>query len=110
MSRPKRIPTSKRKERLTVTVDPALIEVGARAVRAGRADSLSSWVNLALAERVAKEQRLAAMADAVVAYEAKFGEISLEELAQQVRLDRASAIVVRGGAHGGRRKRRRAAA
>ena len=56
---------SARKERLTVTVDPALIEAGNDAVAEGRAESLSAWVNAALAARVATERRLAALADAV---------------------------------------------
>jgi len=60
----------------TVTVDPALIRAGQDAVAAGRVESVSAWVNLALAERAAKERRLAAMADAIAAYEAKFGVIS----------------------------------
>ena len=47
---------------------------------AGYADSLSAWVNLALAERSAKERRLRAMGEAVAAYEAAFGVITAEEL------------------------------
>ena len=38
-----------RKERLTVTVDASLVVAGNQAVAAGRAESLSAWVNLALA-------------------------------------------------------------
>jgi nucleotide-binding universal stress UspA family protein len=85
-----------RKERLTVTVDANLLEAGNQAVAAGRADSLSGWVNLALAEREAKERRLLAMAEAVTEYEARFGEISPEEIAAQQRADQKAAIVVRG--------------
>jgi hypothetical protein len=79
-----------------VTVDPALVEAGTEAVAAGRADSLSAWVNLALAERVDKERRLRAMGEAIAAYEADFGPISAEELAAQERADRRSARVIRG--------------
>ena len=98
-----------RKERLTVTVDRALVEAANEAVAAGRADSLSGWVNLALAERAAKERRLQAMADAVTAYESLFGEITPQELLAQERSDRAGAVVVRGGrsAAGGRKRRAR---
>jgi len=100
-----------RRERLTVTVDPALIKAGQAAVAAGYAESVSAWVNLALAERAAKERRLAAMRDAIAAYEAKAGEISLEELSAQGRADRESAIVVRGKPNvSGRGRRRRRAA
>lgn len=84
------------KERLTVTVDPDLVQAGNDAVAEGRADSLSAWVNLALAERACKEQRLRALEEAVAAYEARFGVITDEELAAQRRADRAAARVLRG--------------
>ncbi|HEY5567335.1 MAG TPA: hypothetical protein VIM81_08845 [Gammaproteobacteria bacterium] len=87
---------SARKERMTVTVDPAFIEAGNDAVSEGRAESLSAWVNFALAERVAKERRLVALAEAVAAYEKRFGTISVQELAEQARADREAAVVVRG--------------
>ena len=98
---------STRKERLTVTVDPAFMEAGNDAVSEGRADSLSAWVNAALAEKVAKERRLVALAEAVAAYEKKHGAISVQELAEQARADRESAIVVRGRPRAARRKARR---
>lgn len=87
---------SARKERLTVTVDRALIAAGNDAVAEGRAESLSAWVNAALDERVAKERALTALAEAIAVYEEEFGEISARELADQARADRESAIVVRG--------------
>ncbi|HEX5047526.1 MAG TPA: hypothetical protein VFX89_10425 [Gammaproteobacteria bacterium] len=89
---------SERKERLTVTVDPDLIAAGNDAVSEGRADSLSAWVNAALAARVATERRLAKLAEAVAAYESRFGAISAEEMADQARADRGGAVVVRGRA------------
>jgi hypothetical protein len=87
---------STRKERLTVTVDPSLVEAGNDAVAEGRAESLSAWVNAALQERVARERRLVALAHAVAAYEERFGAISAQELVDQARADRSSAVVVRG--------------
>ena len=87
---------SMRKERVTVTIDRELILAGSEAVAAGRAESLSGWINLALAERVSKERRLVAMGESIAAYEAVHGVISERELAEQARADRASAIVVRG--------------
>ena len=45
-----------RKERLTVTIDPDLLEAGQQAVASGRADSLSAWVSGALADRVAADR------------------------------------------------------
>jgi hypothetical protein len=84
------------KERLTVTVDPDLVRAGAQAVAEGRVDSLSGWVNVALAERAAKDRRLRALAAAVSAYEAEFGVMTDEELTTQQRADRTAARVVRG--------------
>ncbi len=101
------------KERLTVTVDPHLVRAASDAVAEGRVESLSAWVNLALAERAAKDRRLRALADAVAAYEAEFGVLTSEELAAQERADRLSARVVRtAGARAptSRRSRRRGAA
>jgi hypothetical protein len=85
-----------RKERLTVTVDPELVEAGNRAVATGSADSLSAWVNDALGDRALKDRRLEALAAAVSDYEAEFGRITDEEVALQLRLDRERAVVVRG--------------
>jgi nucleotide-binding universal stress UspA family protein len=89
-----------RKQRLTVTVDPGLVDAGNQAVADGRADSLSGWVNDALAERARRDARLRALAAAVADYEAEFGEITDEEIAAQARADRASAVVVRGQRRG----------
>ncbi len=97
-----------RKERLTVTVDGALLRAANEAVAAGRADSLSGWVNLALAERAAKERRLLAMSDAVAAYEARYGAISDRELAEQARIDRRASTVTDRARVSGRRRRRSA--
>jgi hypothetical protein len=99
---------STRKERLTVTVDPTFIAAGNDAVSEGRAESLSAWVNAALAERVARERRLVALAAALSEFEERFGVISTQEVADQARADRESAIVVRGNkVKPGKRKMRR---
>jgi hypothetical protein len=95
------------KERLTVTVDRGLVRAAREAVAAGRAHSLSGWVNLALEERAAKERSLLMMAKAVAAFEAEFGAISEEELVAQARADRRAAIVVRGGGAPARERHRR---
>lgn len=87
---------TKRKARLTVTVDEDLVAAGNAAVEQGTADSLSAWVNQALAARAARDRRLAAMSDAIAAHEAEFGEITDAEIAAQHRADRTAAIVVRG--------------
>jgi hypothetical protein len=85
-----------RKRRLTVTVDPGLVEAGNSAVASGRADSLSAWVSLALAERVRRDQQLEHLRAAIGDYEAEFGEITPEEMAAQRRADRQDAVIVRG--------------
>ena len=87
---------TKRKARLTVTVDAELVAAGNAAVAGGTVDSLSAWVNEALAVRAERDRRLAAMSDAIAAYEAEFGEITEAEIAAQHRIDRAAAVVVRG--------------
>lgn len=88
--------TSK-KQRLTVTVDPELIEAGQRAVEAGKADSVSGWVSAALEEKIRRDRKLALLAAAIADYEAEFGEITAEEIATRQRSDREDAVVVRSG-------------
>jgi hypothetical protein len=83
------------KERVTVTIDSELLEAANRAVAEKRVASLSGWVNVALAERAAKEKRLRALAEAVAHYEGEFGPMSPAELLAQQRADKRSAVVVR---------------
>jgi hypothetical protein len=85
-----------KKHRLTVTVDPELIEAGQRAVKSGQAESVSGWVSAALEEKVLRDRKLALLAAAVADYEQEFGEISAEEIVTQRRADRRDATVVRG--------------
>lgn len=63
-----------RKQRLTVTVDPELVEAGNRAVANREADSLSGWVSAALADKVRRDRKLEKLRAAIVDYEAEFGE------------------------------------
>jgi nucleotide-binding universal stress UspA family protein len=84
------------KRRITVTVDPDLVDAGRRAVAEGTADSLSAWVSMALADRARRDEQLARLQDAIAGYEAEFGEITADEMAAQARADRADAVVVRG--------------
>ncbi|MDB4958149.1 MAG: hypothetical protein JWO36_5718 [Myxococcales bacterium] len=85
---------AQRKSKLTVTVDRELVRVANAAVAAGKADSVSGWVNQALAELAAKERRLNALAHAISKYEADHGEITAAEIAAQQRSDHRSALVV----------------
>ena len=87
---------SARKQRVTVTVDPELVEAGNRAVAAGGADSLSGWVSEAMSEKAQRDEKLALLRAAIADYETEFGEITTGELAAQRRADRADAVVVRG--------------
>ena len=63
-----------------------------------------------MAERSVKERRLSALADAIASYEAEFGEISEQEMADQARADRTSAVVVRGSPRRVRKGRGKGAA
>jgi len=87
---------TERKQRLTVTVDPALVEAASRAVAEGEAESVSGWVSTALSEKVDRDRRLAHLRTAVADYEAEFGEITAEEMVAQGRADREDSVVVRG--------------
>jgi Arc/MetJ-type ribon-helix-helix transcriptional regulator len=87
---------STRKQRLTVTVDPELVEAGNEAIDRGEVGSLSSWVNSALADRAAKDRRLRALKKAVESYEAEFGIISQAEMEDLQRSDGRSSVIVRG--------------
>ena len=93
-----------------MTVDRALVEAANEAVASGRASSVSTWVNAALAERAVKERQLRAMAEAIAGYEAEFGVISAAELALQQREDRRTSIAVREPRKKPARSRRRRAA
>lgn len=87
---------TQRKRRLTVTVDPELVEAANRAVARGSADSLSAWVNVALTDRARHDEQLARLGASIAEYEAEFGEITTEEIARQRRADQQHAVVVRG--------------
>lgn len=85
-----------RKRRLTVTVDPELIDAGQRAVKSGQAESVSGWVSTALEEKIRRDLKRELLATAVADYEQEFGEISADEIATQRRADRQDATIVRG--------------
>ena len=95
---------------MTVTVERALIAAAKQAVASGRASSVSAWVSAALAERVAKERHLRAMAEAVALYEEQFGAISAAELITQQRDDHRTALAVREPRRRPARRRRSRAA
>lgn len=79
-----------------MTVDRDLLRAANAAVAAGRADSVSAWVNGALTAQADRECRLALLAELITEYEAEHGVITAEELQKQRRADRRDAVVVRG--------------
>ncbi len=85
-----------RRRRLTVTLDPELIDEGRRAVETGEADSVSGWVSEAIEDKVRRDRKLRLLAAAVADFESEFGEITVQEIAAQQRLDRERSTVVRG--------------
>ncbi|HVE47079.1 MAG TPA: hypothetical protein VNA57_10095 [Acidimicrobiales bacterium] len=86
------------KVRLTASVDAAQLAAARKAVAAGRADSVSAWVNEAMRRQAELESRLAAMAALIGAYEAEHGVITDDEMLDASRWARARAVVVRGSA------------
>lgn len=93
-----------KKKRLTVTVDPELVDAGQRAVESGQAESVSSWVSAALEDKIRRDHKLVLLAAAVADYEKEFGDITAAEIVAQQRADRAGAVVVRGRRPPPRRK------
>ncbi|GAB2683916.1 hypothetical protein [Kribbella swartbergensis] len=84
------------KNKLSVTVDPDVVEAARDAVASGRVGSVSAWVNEALHRQMDHERRLGGLDRFLAAYEAEHGEISEAEMAEAVRSTRAGATVVRG--------------
>ena len=91
------------KKRLSATVAAELVEASHAAVAAGRAESVSAWVNDALRLKVEQDRRLRALDDFIASHETDHGEITADEMTAAVRRARERAIVVRGDpgdAHG----------
>jgi Arc/MetJ-type ribon-helix-helix transcriptional regulator len=90
----------KGKERLSASVDADLVAVAQDAVARGRAESVSSWVNDALRLKADRDRRLAALDQFIAGFEAEYGEITEQEMAEAARRAREGAVVVRGGSRG----------
>lgn len=86
----------KPKQRLSASVDAALIDAVEDAVARGRAPTVSAWVSDALALKLERDQRLAALADFVAAYEREHGVLTEDDLKAATRRARAKAVPVRG--------------
>jgi hypothetical protein len=84
-----------KKQRVTVTVDPHLLEVAIRAAETGEAESVSGWVTTAMSEKAWRHEKIALLRAAVDDCEAEFGEITPTEIAVPTRegtVGRASAF------------------
>lgn len=94
------------RERLSASVEADLIAAGRAAVAAGRADSLSGWVNEALRRQADHDQRMIALDEFLRAYEAEHGEITEREIEEATRRSRSQAVVVRGASNDADRRDR----
>lgn len=83
------------KQRLSASVDAELLHRAQSAVEAGRAESISAWVNDALRLKADHEQRMEALDSFIAAYEDEHGEITESEIDGAVRRARERATVVR---------------
>ncbi|HET8567412.1 MAG TPA: hypothetical protein VFM93_00310 [Candidatus Limnocylindria bacterium] len=84
-----------KRARLSATVDSDVLAAARHAVREGGADSLSRWVNDALARQVEHDRRMRALDEFVRAYEEAHGEITTREILEATRRTRARAEVIR---------------
>ena len=97
------------RQRLSATVEAALLAAGRNAVAEGRAESLSGWVNDALKRQADHDRRMKALDEFLRAYEAEHGEITPAEIREARRRARARAVAIRPQApeHRSRLPRRR---
>lgn len=78
-----------------MTIDAELATAAAQAVREGRAESVSAWVNAALKERAKQDSKLAALRAVIADYEAEHGAFTDEEIEAAERAARDAAARVR---------------
>jgi hypothetical protein len=84
------------KQRLSASVDAEVLAAAQKAVAAGRAANISTWVNEALHRQAEHERRMAALDEFLASYEKEHGPISDQEIRDASRRARARALVVRG--------------
>src|SRR5882724_1954424 len=84
------------KQRLSASIDAAVMAAAQAAVTAGRAANVSAWVNEGLHRQAEHDRRMQALDDFLLAYEAEHGVITDVELAQASRRARERALVLRG--------------
>ena len=83
------------KQRLSASVDAELLQLAQSAVEAGRAESVSAWVNDALRLKAEHERRMEALDSFLAAYEAEHGVITETEMDEAARRARGRAAVIR---------------
>ena len=83
------------KERVTITVEIDLLDHAKSAVETGVCRSVSEWICEAMAEQMAKDARLAAMDALIADFEAEYGPITDEEIAEQRQRDRDASATLR---------------
>jgi hypothetical protein len=93
------------KQRLSASVDAAVIAAAQAAVAEGRATNVSAWVNDALRRQAEHDGRMRALDEFLKRYEAKHGTISEDEMREAGRLARARAVVVRAKKRAGSARR-----
>jgi predicted Zn-dependent peptidase len=96
------------KRRISASVDADVFAKAELAVANGFASSVSAWVNNAMVNQIAHEQRMAALDRYLEAYEAEFGEITPDDIVAATRRTRANSIVVRGSKSASNSKRKSA--
>lgn len=84
------------KQRLSASVDPALLVAAEAAAKRGEVPNVSAWVNDAMRLKLDHDRGLAALAGVIAEFEAENGEITNEEIARAVRTARSRGITVRG--------------
>jgi hypothetical protein len=84
------------KQRLSASVDAAMLEAAQTAVSDGRAANISAWVNGALHRQAEHDRRMKALDDFLLVYENEHGVITDDEIRLASRRLRSRAVVVRG--------------
>lgn len=84
------------KQRLSASVDTAVLAAAQAAVSEGRATNVSAWVNEALHRQAAHDGRMRALDAFLERYEAQHGVITDDEIRAVTRRTRARAVIVRG--------------
>jgi len=93
------------KQRLSATVDAAVLAAAQAAVADGRAANISAWVNEALHRQAEHDRRMKALDDFLLGYEKEHGVITDDEISSASRRLHSRAVVVRGQAPAARSTR-----